>query len=322
VSAGHAFWARLCGRRLLAALIACALIVLAGCSSFLSGTTEGGSMKKASQHNSAGAVQLIVNADDAGGHVLFTDASIEALRSGRISSTTVLMPAPDADRAVSILKAHPEYAVGVHLTLTGDWPPLLPRQKVRSLYNENGTMWATEEEVGVHVKPEEAVMEWEAQIQKALASGINVTHLDSHMGCYFISRELFRGALGLAVKYRLPMIAPYIPSFVTPEEKPLFPIASYEGVYDLGGAEENLANRTQAYRTLFERFGPGIHYVFSHHGRPVEDPSEFDDLPIRIDDFDFWTGDGAADLLAERGFTIISPARVTELFRSALGPPR
>jgi predicted glycoside hydrolase/deacetylase ChbG (UPF0249 family) len=129
------------------------------------------------------------------GHPVFTDASLEALLSGRISSASIIVPGRDADRALAILKDHPELDVGVHLTLNGDGPPLTPRERVPSLYNDKGTMWDTPEEVAARVRPPEARMEWEAQVRKALDAGIRVTHLDSHMACYFQSRELFRAAL-------------------------------------------------------------------------------------------------------------------------------
>ena len=271
-------------RRLHRALGALRLLILAACA-----------------RPGAQEVALIVNADDVGAHPVFTDASLEALLSGRISSASIIVPGRDADRALAILKDHPELDVGVHLTLNGDGPPLTPRERVPSLYNDKGTMWDTPEEVAARVRPPEARMEWEAQVRKALDAGIRVTHLDSHMACYFQSRELFRAALEVAKQYHIPLISPYIPGYVSAQERDLFPIASYAGIYRIEGREETLENRAEAYRRLLAGLRPGIHYLYTHHGRPqpgssAEAPG---DLDIRIDEFAFWTGELSERLLNE-----------------------
>jgi predicted glycoside hydrolase/deacetylase ChbG (UPF0249 family) len=189
--------------------------------------------------------------------------------------------ANDADRALAVLREHPDVNVGVHLTLTGGGPAVLPGSDVPGLYNERETMWATVEQAVAHTTPEEAAREWEAQIRKVLDAGIEITHLDSHMGCYFADRRFFRAAFDLAKRYRVPLIAPYIPPYSEPGERELFPVAAYEGIYDLGGAEETLENRTEAYRRLFSRLGPGTSYIFTHHGSPAGDRSELGDLVSR-----------------------------------------
>jgi hypothetical protein len=201
-----------------------------------------------------------------------------------------------------LLKDHPELDVGVHLTLNGDFPPLTPRERAPSLYNEKGTMWDTPAEAA-RVRPAEARLEWEAQVRKAQAAGIRVTHLDSHMACYFQSRELFRAALEVATKCRVPLVSPHIPWCLSAQEEALLLVDSYVGIYQLEGKEETLENRAEAYRRLLGELRPGLHYVYTHHGRPqppgaAEAPG---DLDIRIDEFDFWTGELSERLLRELG---------------------
>ncbi len=246
-------------------------------------------------------VALIVNADDVGAHPNFTDASLQALLAGKLSSCSVIVPGRDADRALAILKDYPELDVGVHLTLNGDIPPLTPRGEAPSLYNDRGTMWDTPEEVAAHVRPAEARREWEAQVRKALEAGVRVTHLDSHMGCYFQTQELFRAALEVAKERHLPLISPYVPGYFSIQEKGLLLVASYVGIYQLEGKPETLQNRTEAYRRLLGGLRPGVHYIFTHHARPQpQDSAEIPgDLAIRTDEFDFWTGELSARLLGE-----------------------
>ena len=53
---------------------------------------------------------------------------------------------------------------------------------VPSLVDERGYLWQTVAQVYAHARLDEAEAELRAQIDKALAAGIDATHLDSHMG--------------------------------------------------------------------------------------------------------------------------------------------
>lgn len=285
----------------------------AGCAQRSARTETGANTE--SLESSDRAILIVVNADDVGVHPNFTDASLAALESGVVSSASVLAPGHDADRALALLAEHPEYEVGVHLTLTGDWAPLTPKDSAPGLYNENGTMWDTAAQAAAHVKPEEARIEWDAQIRKVLDAGIRISHLDSHMGCYFENRGLYLAALELAKKYKVPLISPSIPPYSGRSAGAHFSVDSYIGIYTLPhGTEETITNRSAAYRELFSGLGPGIHYLYTHHGLPAEPP--FGDLPLRIDEFEFWNG-GADALLKEYGIGRSGLAPVVKRFLAA-----
>ncbi len=138
--------------------------------------------KSTLEKNYNGKVVLIVNGDDVGIAEVFTDPTIDAYLKGAISSASIVAPGHDVERAIKLLKQHPNLPIGVHLTLTGDWKPLTSGASLR---NSLGLMWNTAEEAAQHVVPAEAEAEWDAQIKKILDAGLEVTHLDSHMGCYF-----------------------------------------------------------------------------------------------------------------------------------------
>jgi hypothetical protein len=78
------------------------------------------------------------------------------------------------------------------------------RREVPSLVDEQGYLPRTTLEVVKRAKPEEVELELRAQIDKALASGVDVTHLDSHMGTVLFPPFLPIYAR-LAVDYRLPV---------------------------------------------------------------------------------------------------------------------
>jgi predicted glycoside hydrolase/deacetylase ChbG (UPF0249 family) len=256
-------------------------------------------------------ISIIVNADDCGVTGIFTDGSIAVLQSGRISSTSIIVPGHDAERAMEFFADHPEYPAGVHLALTGDWAPLTPREEAPSLYNEVGTMWTTSQEVAANVRAEEARIEFDAQIRTAIEAGVPVTHVDGHMGCCFQSPELFMAALETAEKFNLPLIAPYIPDQMAGLDPDRLCVTSYVGVYQIPGAEETLENRVQAYRELLGGLGPGIHYIYSHHAQPQAETEVTGDLAIRFDDFSFWTSSQSTAMLEELGINLVSPAVLT-----------
>jgi predicted glycoside hydrolase/deacetylase ChbG (UPF0249 family) len=210
-----------------------------------------------------------------------------------------------------ILKKHPGLSVGVHLTLTGNWEPLTSG---KSLRNTSGLMWETSAQVKQNIIPAEALVEWEAQIKKIINTGITVTHLDSHMECYFQSPELFMNALNLAKKYKIPLISPYY-KHIPQEEKKYFLVTSYTGIYRLENKEETLENRAKAYWKMFENFKPGIHYLYTHQGLEPANKKITGDLDLRINEYKFWTSNETKNKLVEKGYTLINCYKLKEKFQ-------
>ncbi|MBN2535915.1 MAG: ChbG/HpnK family deacetylase [Spirochaetales bacterium] len=268
-----------------------------------------GCVKKSAQHEStgvpAGEVVLIVNGDDVGITPVYTDSTLDAYFAGKISSASIVPGGHDAGRAISILKEHPGFEIGIHLSLTGDWKPLTPGETAPSLYSKDGTMWHTQQEVQQNVKPEHAKIEWEAQIKKIKDEGIKISHLDSHMGCYFLSPELFTAAFELSRQYEIPLIAVFQKGRMPAEWEKYLPVTSYTGIYTVpGGKNESLENRTEAYWEMFQHLTPGIHYIFTHQGILPEGQQPFGDIDIRINEYKFWTSEETSLRFKKMGFEI------------------
>lgn len=133
------------------------------------------------------AKYLIVNADDYG-LCAASNAAVESLfEAGRLFSSTVMMPCRAAEDAVRFANAHPQYAIGVHLTLTSEWPNYRwkPLTDAPSLTDADGFMWRTSKEVEQHAKMRELEAEMRAQIDAAHALGMHPSHLDNHMGSVY-----------------------------------------------------------------------------------------------------------------------------------------
>jgi predicted glycoside hydrolase/deacetylase ChbG (UPF0249 family) len=129
----------------------------------------------------------IVHADDVGMCHAANTGAFEALRRGPATCGSVMVPCPWFQEAARLARESPDLDLGVHLTLNAEWPdyrwgPVAGRSAVPSLVDAEGRLPRTMLEVLQNARPEEVEVELRAQVQSALDAGIDVTHLDSHMG--------------------------------------------------------------------------------------------------------------------------------------------
>ena len=129
--------------------------------------------------------QLIVNADDFGLHPLINAGIIKGHQEGFITSTSLMSSAPCWQEAVRLAKENPRLGIGVHLTLVGGVPSVLPKEKVSSLLDDDGLFLPdyvafAKRYYGGAVKRSELEAELRAQLERALSCGVNITHIDSH----------------------------------------------------------------------------------------------------------------------------------------------
>ncbi len=165
---------------------------------------------------------LVVNSDDTAAHPSFTDGAADVMAFGIVTSTSVIVHDRndrELRRMADLAQENPAWGVGIHLMLTNEyqndypWAPVLSQTEVPSLYNESGLAWEKISEVEVQANPAEVSREFRAQIQKALDSGINLTHIDSHMGTYYRNsrypgapaNSLRQAAIALAIEFDLPI---------------------------------------------------------------------------------------------------------------------
>ncbi len=139
---------------------------------------------------------LIVNADDYGLCNAANKAVAELFETGFLKSATVMMPCPGAKEAVQYSIDHPEYAIGVHLTLTSEWQKYRwkPLTDGKSLLDEEGFMWHESDQVEKNTKYKEVETEVRAQIDLAHNMGMKPSHIDNHMGSLY---GIFTGRISL-----------------------------------------------------------------------------------------------------------------------------
>ena len=153
---------------------------------------------------------LIINGDDVGVSHAANAATIDALENGLMTSATIMVPCPWFPEIAAYAKAHPGADFGLHLTHTAEWKgikwgPVANKSEVPGLVDPQGYLWPETPIVYQHATPEQAYIEARAQIQKAMAAGIDVTHLDSHMGVLQYNDAYFQVYRRLAKEFDLPI---------------------------------------------------------------------------------------------------------------------
>ena len=154
----------------------------------------------------------IFHADDVGMCHGSNAAFEELSRLGAITSAAVMVPCPWFLEAADLAARNPQFDLGVHLTLTSEWAtyrwaPISTVSRSSGLIDETGYFWRRLPLLASKVVPEAAEVEMRTQIERAFAAGIDVTHLDTHMGAGLLP-SLLEIYLRLGRKYRLPVLFP------------------------------------------------------------------------------------------------------------------
>lgn len=116
------------------------------------------------------------------------DAIIDLFKTDCIKSSTIMIPCPAAREAVQFAVDNPQYAIGIHLTLTNEWErkwPWGPVSKGKSVRNSEGRMWPENEDFEEHCTYKEAIAEAKAQIETAEKWGMKPVQVDNHMGSLY-----------------------------------------------------------------------------------------------------------------------------------------
>ena len=162
----------------------------------------------------ADARAIILNADDLGMCRAANRAILPLLREGFLDSSTVMVPCPWAPDALAAAAADPGLDVGVHLVLTSEWTRYRWRPLTgtgTSLVDDAGYFPGAVDVVERQARDEDVAAELAAQLNAALAAGVDVSHLDNHMGSVYglaTGRSFLPQVLELAAARGLPFRLP------------------------------------------------------------------------------------------------------------------
>ena len=184
-------------------------------------------------------LKKIFNADDFGISPGVNQAIAKAHKEGVLNSTSIMINLKYAQQAVELAGQMPDLNIGLHANLTNEMP-VLSRHRIPLLVDERGKFAHGFVDLALLsvLHPRElkrqVKIEVKAQIEKALAAGIKLTHLDSHRHIHMIP-GIFKAFLELQQEYKIPRLR-----FVN--ENPWLTIKStkgYEWLKD-GGLVKNL----------------------------------------------------------------------------------
>lgn len=153
---------------------------------------------------------LILHVDDLGLCHSINAAFIAAIGAGLVNSGSIMVPCPWFPEIARYATANPDIDVGLHLTLSSAqdgyrWRPVTPASEVPGLVDGEGYMWRSSRQTAARASIKEVAIELRAQIERALAFGINPTHLDAHAGLSSVRREYFDIFMDLSSEYGIPL---------------------------------------------------------------------------------------------------------------------
>lgn len=262
---------------------------------------------------------VIISCDDLGSSHAANVGVQQALRDGVATCASLMVPAPWARHAVELYR--PGDDIGVHLTLNAEHPSYRwgPITHAPSLLSGDGGFPSTLDDLWEHADPEEVDRELRAQIERAMAWGIDVTHLAPHLTAITLRPEFFDIYVGLAVDFRLPV---RLPSTISGDQAgfPFRRLAAEEGVVfpDHFDHDWRAGSRDRVYAALAD-LQPGVTEI---HVQPAVDTPEVRALTSVadqwIDDLELMTDDPkVTQLLVSSGAVLVGYAELRTAMRSA-----
>jgi predicted glycoside hydrolase/deacetylase ChbG (UPF0249 family) len=283
--------------------------------------------------------RVVVHQDDVGMCHGANEAFLELSRLGAVTSGSVMVPCPWFPEIAAAAAADPSLDLGVHLTLTSEkehyrWGPISGAPSTSGLTDPAGYLWRDVASVRRHADPAAAEIELRAQVDRALAAGIDVTHLDAHMGAT-LAPELCAIYLRLGADYRLPVLltrtlggyAPnnHLEGATEAEYAPFVAAAQRDGQPLFDAVLETPWDRPRdepaapRYHDLFGRVGPGLSFLALHPNAPGElEAIEPDSSHIRTDEYALFRSDEFRGWVAAQALQPVGMRQLPEVYRAGL----
>ena len=259
---------------------------------------------------------LIINCDDFGLCPSVNEASMKALTEGYATSLSLMAPAPFFREAVTLARKHGIRNIGVHLTLTSEFPAfryggLCNPDEIRSLLDRNGYFYKSTEGLASHARGDEVLRECTAQIEAVLQTGLVPTHLDCHMFSLHEKRtgrtDIRSVIRDLCLKYDLPFRSPfdeesrYLAGYGIPLVDQV-PTTTYEFT---------VQEKIRAYPAMLKAMKPGISELILHPGIDSPDLRSLDSKRYyhsirRMQDYEFVISETLGRLLEEENIVRIT----------------
>lgn len=278
---------------------------------------------------------VIIHADDIGMCQATLPAFADLVDLGLVSSGAVMVPCPWFPQAAAYCREHAWVDVGVHLTLNSEydsyrWGPISTRDPASGLIDEEGCFHRRQEPVQQQANPAAVQAEIAAQVDRALAGGIDVTHIDTHMGTV-AHPKFIPSYVQLAQQHNLPALmlrldeagwraigldsefATFATQFVAQLEE--------QGVPMLDHLSQELPldqhkDRVEIAKTIFDSLPPGLTHFILH---PALDTPELraiaPDWRSRVADYQAFMSEELRDYVRDIGIHVIGYRALRNLMR-------
>jgi predicted glycoside hydrolase/deacetylase ChbG (UPF0249 family) len=266
----------------------------------------------------ATAKVVILSCDDLGSCHASNLGVLRALHEGAATCASLMVPAPWACHAANQVTADDD--IGVHLTLNCEhscyrWGSIT---HAPSLQSGEGGFPRTLEDLWEHADPVEVLRELRAQVERAVAWGIDVSHLAPHLTAITLRPEFFDVYLELAVEFRLPI---RLPSTVSAEQAgfPFRRLAAEEGVVFPDHFDHDWrAGSAQRVFDAVDSLQPGVTEI---HVQPAIDTPEVRAITAAADgwiaDLELVLGEPLLQRLTRSGAVLIGYRALRDLMRSS-----
>ncbi len=277
----------------------------------------------------------IIHTDDIGTRQASLSALADLVDFGLISSAATMVPCPWFPQVATFCRQRPQVDMGVHLTLTSEWTnyrwgPISTRDPASGLIDEEGYFYRRVEDVQDHGDPAAVRLELQAQVERALAAGIDVTHVDTHMGT--VAHRKFASAYTqVALQYRLPSMALRLDEAgwramgmeaetaaslaVSMRQLEAQGLPLFDRVASL--LLNRPADRVEQAKRAFDALPPGLTHFVIH---PSQDTPELRaiaaDWPSRVADYRAFTSDDLREYIRNCGVRVIGYRALRDLMPS------
>lgn len=283
---------------------------------------------------------VLIHTDDIGMCHASLAAYIDLAAEGVISSASTMVPCPWFGATAQFCTTHPEAVdMGVHITLNAEWRtgyrwgPVSTRDPESGLIDDEGYMPHDVATVHARAKPDAVRREIAAQVQMALNAGIDVTHIDSHMGTVFHGAFL-EGYLQAALDAGAP---PFIVRMDVAGMREMgFPAEIAEGLARQVAALEaqglpmfdavtfvpftSMDDHLDHAKQVLGALNPGLTYLIIH---PSKDTPELrailpDGWQNRVADYEVFMRQELRDYLEAKGIHLIKWRTIREMMRARI----
>jgi chitin disaccharide deacetylase len=267
--------------------------------------------------------RAIIHEDDVGMNHGANAAFLELSRAGICTAGSVMVPCPWFPEIAALARQNPELDLGVHLTLNSDMGPYKWRPLTgvcaKGLCDPQGYFWQSVPDVRRNADRAAVEAELRAQIETAISAGIDVTHLDCHMGTAMMP-EFVDIYERLGAEFGLPLLL--MKDYLT------FSVMDYVGpvtVEPFNAARDKAAARGNpivdlqletvwtwpdgieaAYRNLFASIPEGTSWLALHFNAPGEVELFDAEAHIRTGEYAFFRDGRASEMMKEYGIEPIT----------------